>query len=79
MELVKEVSRRVDGVLSVHGVKVRSYGGYFAVELNLHVNAKLSVEEAHSIAHRVESAVRGANSRIIHVQTHIEPHVEHER
>jgi len=41
----------VKGVNEVLDVKVRSYGGYYIIDMNILVNNNLTVKEAHIVAH----------------------------
>jgi len=71
--LVKDVARGVEGVEHVHDVRVRSYGGFYFVELKLHVSPNIDVAKAHEIAHTLEDRVRERERRIVELTTHIEP------
>lgn len=78
VKVAERLSKEVAGVLAAHRIRARSYGGYFALEMNLHVKADLTVEEAHRIAHEVERRIKEVEPRVVHVQIHVEPHVDHE-
>ena len=41
----------VKGVSEVLDVKVRSYGGYYIIVMNILVNNNLTVKEAHIVTH----------------------------
>jgi len=77
--LVKEAALKIEGVEDVHDVRVRSYGGVYYVDMKIHVNPKLSVEEAHSVAERVEEAVKNVlgPERVVEVLIHYEPTTPH--
>lgn len=74
---VANISITVPGVKEVHDVRVRGYGGYYAIELNIHVDRELSIEEAHKLAHSVEEQIKMNIPRVIHVHVHIEPDIIH--
>jgi cation diffusion facilitator family transporter len=70
---VREIGGGVAGVLSIH--QVRSRGTRWAMELDLHVEveASMTVEQAHGIAHEVEEKLRTALPHLSDVVVHIEP------
>ena len=81
-ELVRtalEAALSVKGVEEVHDVRVRSYGGLYYVEMKVHVDPKLSVEEAHKVAERVEETVKKAlgPEHVVEVLIHYEPTTPH--
>ncbi len=75
-ELAKQVAQEVKGVECIHDIRARSYGGVYFVELKVHVNPKMSIIEAHELAHRVEEKIKEKDERIVEVITHIEPAIE---
>ncbi len=75
---VQEIASKVNGVVSVHNVRVRGYGRYYIAELSAHVRSGVPVEVAHRISHEVERLVRAQEPRIREVVVHIEPDVPHD-
>jgi cation diffusion facilitator family transporter len=59
-------------IIRFHDLKVRSAGPDIFVELNIHVEPKISIEEAHRISHKVESNIKDKIGRC-EVHVHIEP------
>jgi len=70
---VREISMNVKGVNEVHNVKVRNYGGYYIINMNI-----LTIKEAHKVAHNVEGEVKRNVPRVLRVHIHLEPVTEHE-
>ncbi len=79
VRLVERVALNVDGVEEVHDVRVRSYGGTYYVDMKIHVNPNLSVEEAHRVAEQVEETIKKAlgPGRVVEVLIHYEPTTPH--
>jgi len=59
--------------IPVHHVTVQQIEGKLAVALDLEVDGRLSLEAAHVIATRLETAIRDAFGPETEVETHIEP------
>jgi cation diffusion facilitator family transporter len=59
--------------LAVHHVTVQEIHGRLAVSLDLEVDGKLSLAEAHDIADRLEGAIAAELGADVEVETHIEP------
>ncbi|MHC1600963.1 MAG: cation diffusion facilitator family transporter [Candidatus Nezhaarchaeales archaeon] len=76
-ELIREISRSLEGVDYVHDIRIRSYGGQYFVELKMHVPPEMSINQAHEIAHKLEVIMKSREKRIIEVITHIEPSTAH--
>ena len=72
VDLINQVIEKIPGVIKYHDLRVREGGSYKFVELNIHVNKGLSIEEAHSISENVEDEI---TKKIPHckVTVHIEP------
>jgi cation diffusion facilitator family transporter len=72
IDQVDLVIRKIPGVLKYHDLRVREGGAYKFVELNIHVNKGMSLEDAHAISENVEEEI----SKMIpqcKVTVHIEP------
>jgi cation diffusion facilitator family transporter len=74
----EKLSDRVRVVAANHGVPVhslslRNQDGKLHLDLDLEVDARLSLEEAHAISKRLEQSLRAEIPEIHHVHTHIEP------
>jgi cation diffusion facilitator family transporter len=59
--------------LAVHHVTVQQLGIRTSVSLDLEVDARLTIGEAHEVASRLESALQRELDDAIEVETHIEP------
>lgn len=70
---VARIARGVPGVARVHKVRVRRYGGAFAADLHVHVDASLSVAEGHAIGHAVTDALTDSGIGVTDAVVHIEP------
>lgn len=58
MGKIDEVLKKIPEVISYHSVKIRTSGANIFVEINIHVDPKLSIEKAHLISHKVQSDLR---------------------
>jgi len=59
-ELQQEVvscAKKIDGVVDAHDLEIHDYGSWKVITIHIGVNGRLSLEEAHDIAHRVEEHV----------------------
>ena len=65
----------VEGVREIHSISSVYSRGKLYTTLHAQVDAKLSVEEAHSIAEKIESNLRQRIKDIENVTVHIEPNV----
>jgi cation diffusion facilitator family transporter len=59
--------------LAVHHVTVHDFGGRLSVSLDLEVDRKLALGEAHDIADGLEAALRDELGPAVEIETHIEP------
>ena len=71
LERVMVIAR--NQALAIHHVTVHSIQGRLAVALDLEVQGKLTLSEAHEIASRLENAVCEELGPDVEVETHIEP------
>jgi len=69
---IQEEMNHVEGIKYFHDLKVRSSGADTFVEVNIHVPAGMTTEEAHEIATTVEKQLSMKIPRA-HVHVHIEP------
>ncbi|MDH7603779.1 MAG: cation diffusion facilitator family transporter [Melioribacter sp.] len=70
-EVVAIVSKIPEVVLS-HDIKVRESGPYKFVDINIHVNKSMTIEQAHEISHLVEEAIV-SKIKNVKVMVHAEP------
>lgn len=75
-ERIESIISTIAEVESVHDIRVRGSGSNIFVELNIHLNPNLSLEEAHRISHLVETKIKhNIENSIVHI--HQEPSSEH--
>jgi cation diffusion facilitator family transporter len=72
-QLVKKLAT-VEGVREVHDEATVYANGKLYVMLHAFVDPKLSVEEAHEIAEKIESRMRKGIKQLENVTVHVEPH-----
>jgi len=76
LELIEQVRTAMQAntsVIGVHNLRSRSMGGLGYLDAHIEVDSKLTVSEAHYIAHRIEHQVKKHFPKIIDVQIHIDP------
>ncbi|MFZ4401238.1 MAG: cation diffusion facilitator family transporter [Bacteroidales bacterium] len=76
IEKINDVIKAIPEVLSFHNLKIRTSGAFTFVELNIHVEPKLTIEEAHEISHKVEEIICAAIEKC-EVHVHEEPENNH--
>lgn len=69
---IEEVMARVSEITTYHDLKVRASGADTFVELNIHVDPKITIEEAHRITEDIEIKIRNVIPRC-DVHVHAEP------
>lgn len=72
LERINESLKEIPGVLHYHDVRIRTSGADTFVDLNIHVDPKMSIEQAHEISHFVQEAIQGRVQRCT-VHVHEEP------
>lgn len=70
---VRELASDVDGVLGLHKCGIRKMGFEYYVDLDILVNADISVREGHNLAHAVKNKLLKSNLRISNALIHVEP------
>ncbi len=73
---ILDIISKIPEVREVHDIRVRSSGSTIFVDMNIHVDPNISIENAHKISHRVEEEIKKefSNSEI-HI--HQEPDNAH--
>lgn len=64
-------AKEIDGVIDAHELEVHDYGSWKVVTIHIGVSARLSLDEAHLIAHRVEEHI--SNSCHCDTVVHLDP------
>ena len=76
MEQLVEKLATVEGVREVHGIATIYASGKLYITLHAYVDPKLSVEEAHEIAEKIENRMHAAIKQLENVTVHVEPYGE---
>lgn len=76
---IGEVIKATEGIKEIKSIKVRWAGPVIFAEVVLVVNSKLTIEEAHSIADKVENNVHGNMPEIKDIVVHLEPSLDYRR
>lgn len=71
-ERVEEIVREIIEVKQFHDIKVRESGPNKFVDLNIHVDKNMTINQAHEISHMVEEAISG-KIKNVKVMVHAEP------
>ncbi len=71
--IIFEAVERVPGVHNPHKVRVRKMGYKYLVDLDIEVDPRLSVRNAHFLAKQVEAAIKKDQENVYDVHVHIEP------
>ena len=71
-ERVEEIVKDIIEVKQFHDIKVRESGPNKFVDLNIHVDKSMTIEQAHEISHMVEEAISG-KIKNVKVMVHAEP------
>ncbi|MCB1187649.1 cation transporter [bacterium] len=74
---VKDIVMAVPGVDHCHAVRSRGMPDYIQVDLNIHADPEMTLEQGHALAHRVEDAVLENVSGVVDVSVHVEPTARH--
>lgn len=72
-DLVGNLASEVEGVKEIHRIKAIRMNGKLYITLHARVDPKLSVQEAHEIAEKIEGKIDGKISEVENVTVHIEP------
>lgn len=73
IENIREVSRKVEGVIDTEKCFIRKSGMKYHVDLHIIVKATISVKEGHDIAHFLKDTLRNKIPQLGHVLIHVEP------
>lgn len=73
MRRMENVTRTTKGVVNVSNLRTRMIGSRVHAEMEICVNRKVSLEEAHEIAHNVEDRLKDEMSNVKNVFIHVNP------
>jgi cation diffusion facilitator family transporter len=71
--LVCDIVCSIDGIETCHKVRTRGTNQSIFIDLHIQVDPGLSVEEAHSLAHKAEDSIRQRVAGVVDVVVHVEP------
>lgn len=74
--IIRESILSVPGVLSLDVLKTRMFADKVYVDVEISVDATLSILEGHKIAEDVHEAVEKSNDKIKHCHVHVNPYME---
>lgn len=70
---VVQAALSVPGVLSCHNIRTRGHPNSIFMDLNIHVDPKLPLEDAHQLTHRVIEKIQSEHPQVVDVVVHTEP------
>lgn len=70
---IREISKKVDGVIDTEKCWVRKTGMKFYIDLHITVNSELSVKDGHKISHELKKALLREIPELSNVLIHVEP------
>ena len=73
MTRIRECALRVDGVIGVHDLRVRTLSGIFQMEMHIMVDGEQTVIEGHRIVKEVERCLGEEIPEIESVIVHMDP------
>lgn len=76
---VEKAALQVEGVRDCHAVRSRGFADAIYMDLHILVDPRLTVAEAHEIAHRVEASLKAQFPEVADMVVHIEPDTAEER
>ncbi|MCI5071891.1 cation diffusion facilitator family transporter [bacterium] len=75
-EDVYAIAFSVQGVLECHDIRTRGKKGNAFVDLSIRVDPKMSIYDAHELAHRIEDKIKATMPGIQDVLIHTEPYIK---
>ncbi|MEX0996891.1 MAG: cation diffusion facilitator family transporter [Flavobacteriaceae bacterium] len=73
VEDIRAISFTVEGIKGTEKCFVRKAGMKYLVELHAIVNGKITVEEGHYLAHKLQDKIQEELPEIAHITIHVEP------
>jgi cation diffusion facilitator family transporter len=68
-----EAVRRVEGAGNPHRARIRKIASLYDIDLDIEVDPRMQVSQAHGIAVQVEKAIRAKIDNVFDVMVHVEP------
>jgi len=72
-ERISEIAAAIPDVIRVEKCIVRKMGYHFFVDMHLEVDPRMTVQQAHEVAHEVKDRIRRELPTVYDVLVHIEP------
>ncbi|NWG10531.1 cation diffusion facilitator family transporter [Candidatus Bathyarchaeota archaeon] len=72
-EIVEKIAEEIEGVKEIHNIATVYTDGRLYITLHARVDPKLSVQEAHEIAGKIENKINARISEVGNVTVHVEP------
>lgn len=76
-EQVFHITESVKGVINPHRMRIRKIGPQKMINIDIEVDGKIPLIEAHRIAHEVETRIKTNIDNVFDVAIHMEPYGEH--
>ncbi|MCR2042989.1 cation diffusion facilitator family transporter [Anaerosalibacter massiliensis] len=73
VEKIRSLTYSIKGVEEIRDLKTRVFGNRIYVDIDIAVNAFISVEEGHNIAEEVHDAIENRVESVKHCMVHVEP------
>jgi cation diffusion facilitator family transporter len=73
VDAIRDHVLATEGVMAVHRLRSRSMAGLGYIDLEIRVNPRLSVSEAHFISLHIEQSIKHTFNEILDVTVHIDP------
>jgi len=70
---IVDVVNKIPGVKSVHAVRTRGRKDDIQVDLHVIINARMHVDDAHKLSHKIEATLKKKIHGITNVNVHMEP------
>lgn len=70
---IQKIILSFPGVSSPHHLRTRRIGNYYAIEVHVRMDGKITLEEAHRTATAIENTLKGQFGKGTHVGIHVEP------
>jgi cation diffusion facilitator family transporter len=72
-EMLEPLASAVPGVLRIHDIRTRGRRDAVYVDLTVHLDGGMSLNQAHDVADRIEAELQKAHPEIVDVVVHLEP------
>ena len=73
LDRVSRAATSVAGVLAIEKLRGRKHGRHYFLEIHVQADARLSLQDAHTLGHEVKAAICGAEPAVLDVLVHMEP------